>query len=328
MATSAPPTPSPDTVVPASHGPRLVPAAVAVAVLAAVDVLVSIGLTLSLLTPGSSEVASSAAQVVLLVGVVVSALLAASVVLLVQRSARPDGRIGVSALIILGLLTLTLLLDPLRSAISTFGAVAMGPMSGSGMPTRLLTLGTQGFEVLFALAIGLLALLLALRSGAAARTVPIPGRSRTLAVLLCVLAIAAMVLFATNAVSAQFVVSSSPVVAALAGLPGLLMGFSRALLVPVGALLIAQVTAGPRRLTWIVLIVQWVSAIASILFFLLLVLQLELDLMSGSGAFMLWTGLSTVVEALAALASVVLTIVVLAQVRRHERVVAPTVQTP
>lgn len=314
MTTPATPSVPSAAPSPVSDEPRLRPLALTVAVLATADVLVSIVRSPSLLPTGASEVAELAVQAFVLASTVVSVLLAIAVILLVQRATSRDGRTPVPALLALGLLTVALLLDPLWTAVSAFLVPTFGSLGGSGGPVQLLALGTHGLDLLCTLAVGLLALLLGIRGTVAPRTGRAHARPLHLALALCILAVVAAVLLPVNMVSGRFLISDSPVVAALAAVPGLLAGIAHVLLVPIGGLLIARTTGASRWLTWAVLAALWTSSIAANLFIRLLIVQLTLG--AGPEVFSLWNGLSVAVQVIAALAILVLAVLVLVRVRR------------
>lgn len=312
---SAPASPAVTSSLPRASGLR--PVALAVVVLAAADVLLTLGHAVLLLAAQRSEAAEIAAQIALLAGVVVSSLLAAAVVLLVRRATAADGRTATPVLIALGLLTLALLAEPLSSMVTSTLYAALSPGGGPGTLFRLASLVTAGIAVLCTLGVGLVALLLAVRGGIASRAARAPGRPTGLAAALCGLAVAAALLLPASVLVSRFIVPDSPSAALLAGVPALLAGIARVLMVPVGALLIARATAGPRRLTWAMLIVLWASAVLTTLAVRLLVLQLQLG--ASPEVFTLWNGLSLAVQALGAVILLVLSVVVLVQVRASRR---------
>ena len=127
----------------------------------------------------------------------------------------------------------------------------------------------------------------------------------------------AALLLPVHLLVARFLVADSPAIALLAGVPALLAGIARVLLVPVGALLIARTAAAPRRLTWAVLIVLWADAILTALSVHLLMLQLILG--GAPEVYALWNGLSIAVQTLSAVILLVLSAVVLVQVRASRR---------
>src|SRR5699024_5929 len=165
---SAPASPAATPSPPRASGLR--PVALAVVVLAAADVLLTLGHGVLLVAARRSEAAEIAAQIALFAGVVVSSLLAAAVVVLVRRATTADGRTATSVLLALGLLTLALLTEPLSTTLHS----ALPPGDVPGPLARFLPLATAGVAVLCTLGLGLVALLLAVRGGAA------PGTGRAL----------------------------------------------------------------------------------------------------------------------------------------------------
>ena len=312
---SAPASPAAASSPPRASGLR--PVALAVVVLAAADVLLTLGHGVLLVAARRSEAAEIAAQIALFAGVVVSSLLAAAVVVLVRRATTADGRTATSVLLALGLLTLALLTEPLSSTLSSTLFAALPPGDVPGPLARFLPLATAGIAVLCTLGLGLVALLLAVRGGAAPGTGRALGRPMGLAAALCGLAVVAALLLPVHLLVARFLVADSPAIALLAGVPALLAGIARVLLVPVGALLIARTAAAPRRLTWAVLIVLWADAILTALSVHLLMLQLILG--GAPDVYALWNGLSIALQTLSAVILLVLSAVVLVQVRASRR---------
>lgn len=312
---SDPASPAPSSAHPRRSGLR--PIALAVVVLAVLDVLLRFGHAGLLLAAQRSQALEIAAQVSPLGTVVVSSLLAAAVVLLVRRAAGADGRVPTPALLALGLLALVLLARPLSAMLTNLVYAAASPGGAPGPATRMVPLVTDGLAVLCTLGLGLVALLLAVRGEAPARTDRPAGPPSGLAAALCGLALVAALLLPGHLLAARFVVSDSPAVALLAGMPALLAGLAQVLLVPVGALLIARAAARPRRVTWAVLIVLWVGALLTTLAVRLLLLQLALG--AGPEVFGLWNGLSIAVQLLVAVSVLVLAVVVLVQVRASRR---------
>lgn len=321
---SDPASPAPSSARRGRSGLRQI--ALAVVVLAVLDVLLRLGHAGLLLAGQRSEELEIAAQFSLLGEVVVSSLLAAAVVLLVRRATGGDGRTPTPALLALGLLTLALLARPLSAMLSTLLFTAASPGGAPGPAVHMVPLVTDGLAVLCTLGLGLVALMLAVRGEVQARTGRPAGRPTGtpsgLAAALCGLALAAAVLLPAHVLAARFVVSDSPAVALLGGVPALLTGVAQVLLLPVGALLIARAAARPRRLTWAVLIVLWVGEFLTTLVVRLLLLQLALG--AGPEVFGLWNGLSTAVQALVAVTVLVLAVVVLVQVRASRRDPADT----
>lgn len=265
------------------------------------------------------------AQTLTLMTTVCAVLLSLAVVLFLQRSTPADGRIARPALILLGLLTLTLLLDPLWSALGSLLAMTVTSPGFLGGVTSLSTV-VFVMQLLLVLALGALALLSAVRTAPAPHLVRVPGSPRFLAGSLCALALLALVLLPLSLVMSRLVADGHAIFSVVSGAVTLLAGLARALVIPVGALLIARTTGRPRRLTWIALAALWAGTIAADLAIRALVVQLALG--AGPEAFPLWNGVATAVQATGALTAVVLAGVVLAQLRGTAHSAPHTARTP
>lgn len=328
MTAPVPPGTSPaPPAAPAPRGSRLRPAALAVAGLAALWLLLALGRALVGGVARGSGAADFVVPAIVLADTVVTVLLAAGVVLLVQRAALSDARTRRLSLIVLGLLTLTLVLDPLWSMLSHLVTASRGLQSDPEPLLRVLTLGTTGIDVLCTLVLGVLAALLAARAPAGPGAVRSPGGPTGLAAALCVLALMALVMFSTEAILSRLLlagsppIAGSPLIASLTTVPPILVGLARALMIPVGALLIARTTGTPRGTVWGVLAVLWASRIATSLALGLLTVQLGLG--ADPEVFRLWTGLASAIHGVSAAAALLLTVValvlVVAQGRRAAR---------
>lgn len=314
------PSPSSDAPVPAAQDPGPLdraqrPIALAVAVLAVLTVGASTARALAPLVASRLGTSGIVADWSNLLAVAVMVLLFAAVVLLVQRSARPDGTVGRGALLALGLLTAALLLQGIVDAL-THLMIRLGPLVGEISPSsRLLTYPSLALGALLLLALAVTSLLIAVRPARGTTAATIPVSPTALAIGLGLTALLGLAVFPLSALANLPVLYDRPSGALFSVLPLLLGSITRAVLLPVGALLIARTAGLPRLLTWVALGVSWAGLLASSLFIRLLILQLSLD--GGAGAFGLWNGLSSAAQVLSLLSVLVLAVVVLVLVRRR-----------
>ncbi|ATG51015.1 hypothetical protein CFK38_05325 [Brachybacterium vulturis] len=309
---------------PAPSSPPLRRAAVAVAALAALSVLVSVVIMVVAALP-RSEVAGAVLQVSYLAAGVLSVLLSAAVVLLVQHASGSADAVRRSALLVLGLLAVTLLVDPVQSVVMNVLVLGDVLPSGPDAATAVVTLTVRGPASLVLLVMGLLALLIAARAAREPRTLRIPGTPTVLAVVLAVLALSALASVAASWLVSGMRPGGGGVAVLLTSAPSLIGGLSHALLVPAGALVIARTAGASRRLAWFALGAEWLSVVAVTLLYRMLILQLSL---TGTASFVLWNGLAAGAQVLAMGTVLVLALVVAVLVRGSGSRPSPAPATP
>lgn len=299
-------------------------AALAVAVLSALSMLVAVVIMAVAVLP-RSEAGGIVLQGSYLAAGVLSVLLSAAVVLLVQRASGSAGAVRRSALLVLGLLALTLLVEPVQSVAVNVIVLSGALSSGHDAATALVTLTVWGAASLVLLVIGLLALLIAARAAREPRALRVPGTPTVLAVVLAVLTLPALASVPASWLMSGARPDSGLAAVLLSSAPPLIGGISHALLVPVGALVIAGTEGAPRRLVWFALGAEWVSMVAVTLFFRVLLLQLSL---TGTASFGLWNGLSAGVQVLALVVVLVLAVIAAALARRSGSRPSPAAGAP
>lgn len=252
------------------------------------------------------------AQVAQLTGTVLHVALAVCAVLLVQRSARPDGGAGRAALLVLGLFSLSVVISGGSGAVANVLAMTGDHPGARRGPEALVSFAGAGVEALLILACGLTALLIAVRPGRERRTLRLPGTPLQLAIALVVIAFAGLLLLPAGWLLGLLHPGSALLHAMLVALPSLLAVWGRALLIVVGALLIARTAALSRLLTWAALATSWLATLASALLFTVLYAQFLLA--DGTALFELGDVLSVAARGLGAVATLALAVAVLVMV--------------
>lgn len=303
------------------RGPALL-----LAVVAAVLMVALAAQAVMFWTDPSSDAASAIIQASFFVRTVCEVAMAVCVALLVQRAAGPDGGLGRAVLLVLGLFTLLLLFRPWGVVLSTALALAQSSSAPSLDPGSLPAMAGRGLTLLVILAVGLVALLIALRPPQSPRMLRLPGSPAQLAVAFTVLALVAVLSIPVGWIAGTIPAEGYQVATVIFAARSLIGGTAFALLFLVGALLIARSTARPRLLTWCALAAGWVGAIVSGVFFQVLMLQLVLS--EGRTWFQLWNLLSSLSELLGSLATLVLAVVVLVLVLRSARTLPPAPPAP